>query len=351
VRHVRATLILAFVFSCSGPEPFRIPPPPVAEPRVEIGDSIVACGKSISIGAPVVLWTDPNGYDATSTSRRFRAEGGSGPSRGALRYTPGRAERGEHGAVLVPPGSVDLALLQSVVDLFVLHYDACGTSRRCFEILQDVRGLSVHFLLDLDGTLYQTMDLRDQAWHATEANPRSIGIEIANVGAFPPGDRATLDEWYRDSDEGTRITIPASEGPSRMRRADFIPRPSRESSVQGTIQGKLLEQYDLTPEQYDSLVCLAAGLCQLFPRITPDAPRDRSGRVRTDALDAAELASFRGILGHYHISTEKVDPGPAFDWQAFLARVRTRMSANASLDRLRSPLFVERSIEEALGPR
>ena len=49
-------------------------------------------------------------------------------------------------------------MLQQVVDQFVIHFDVCGTSRRCFEVLQDKRGLSVHFMLDIDGTIYQTLD-------------------------------------------------------------------------------------------------------------------------------------------------------------------------------------------------
>jgi N-acetyl-anhydromuramyl-L-alanine amidase AmpD len=37
-------------------------------------------------------------------------------------------------------------------------------------------------MLDLDGTIYQTLDLKERASHATIANSRSIGIEIANMG-------------------------------------------------------------------------------------------------------------------------------------------------------------------------
>ena len=82
-------------------------------------------------------------------------------------------------------GGWDLPLLQRVVDQFVIHFDVCGTSRQCFKVLQDMRGLSVHFMLDLDGTIYQTLDLKERAWHATSSNSRSVGIEIANIGAYP----------------------------------------------------------------------------------------------------------------------------------------------------------------------
>src|SRR5438874_10138262 len=35
------------------------------------GDEIMVCGQLFHTGAPVVLWTDPGGYDAYRTERRF----------------------------------------------------------------------------------------------------------------------------------------------------------------------------------------------------------------------------------------------------------------------------------------
>src|SRR4051812_41872492 len=35
------------------------------------GDEIVVAGQYFHTGAPVVLWTDPGGYDAYRTERRF----------------------------------------------------------------------------------------------------------------------------------------------------------------------------------------------------------------------------------------------------------------------------------------
>src|SRR6187551_479485 len=35
------------------------------------GDEIMVCGQLVHTGAPVVLWTDPGGYDAYRTERRF----------------------------------------------------------------------------------------------------------------------------------------------------------------------------------------------------------------------------------------------------------------------------------------
>jgi N-acetyl-anhydromuramyl-L-alanine amidase AmpD len=93
------------------------------------------------------------------------------------------------------------------------------------------------------------------------------------------------------------------------------------------VHGEELAQYDFTPEQYASLEALTAALVRLFPRIALDAPRASGGAVRGDTLTSEELARFRGILGHFHIGAHKVDPGPAFDWERFLAGVRVRLAA------------------------
>ena len=40
--------------------------------KIRKGDEIVICGQYFHTGAPVVLWTDPGGYDAYRTERRRR---------------------------------------------------------------------------------------------------------------------------------------------------------------------------------------------------------------------------------------------------------------------------------------
>src|SRR5262249_54330518 len=148
----------------------------------------------------------------------------------------------------------------------VIHFDAAGTSKRCFEILQDRRGLSVHFMLDLDGTIYQTLDVKESAWHATIANGRSIGIEVANIGAYPVNESESLSRTYQ-TDSAGHTTIAgqfAVADPSKPGTKTSL-RPARDQLVLGTIQGQKLKQYDFTKEQYESLAKLAATLCRLFP--------------------------------------------------------------------------------------
>src|SRR6185436_10066958 len=163
------------------------PPPGTIAARK--GDEIVVAGQFVHTGTPVVLWLDPGGYDAYRVERRFSPFEKSDwetstkdvrdlrtPNRYGLRHNSLTDKEIEQ----VRGGGWDLSLLQKVVDQFVIHFDVCGTSRQCFKVLHDHRDLSVHFMLDVDGTIYQTLDLKERAWHATSSNTRSVGIEIAN---------------------------------------------------------------------------------------------------------------------------------------------------------------------------
>ena len=298
------------------------------------GDEIVVAGQFIHTGTRVVLWMDPGGYDAYRVERRFVPLDQSSwetshlavaelktPNRYSLRKTPLlTAEQLEQ----VRGGGWDLPLLQQVVDQFVIHFDVAGTSRQCFKTLHDVRDLSVHFMLDLDGTLYQTLDVKERAWHATTSNTRSVGIEIANPGAYSRSNMKPLDEWYtRDSNGCVRITIPARLGDGGIRTKNFVARPARSELIRGEVQGQELVQYDYTPEQYEALIHLTAALCKVLPKIRCDYPRDAAGELIRAKLPDHELGKYQGVLGHYHVQTNKVDPGPAFQWDYVISGART----------------------------
>jgi N-acetylmuramoyl-L-alanine amidase len=288
------------------------------------GDEIVVCGQMYHTTAPVVLWMDPGGYDAYRVERRFSPIDESSwdetlkkvkldsPNRYGIRkdtLTPEQLEK-------VRGGGWDLPLLQEVVDQFVMHYDVCGTSEKCFNVLHDHRGLSVHFMLDIDGTIYQTLDIKERAWHATISNSRSIGIEIASIGAYPEKDKATLDKWYHtDVDGKVHLTPPRTISSIAIRTKPFFGHPARPKIIEGNIQGVDLYQYDFTPQQYDSLIKLTATLCRVFPKIECQYPQDERGNLIPKMLPEKEWQDFHGVLGHYHVQLNKTDPGPAFDWE------------------------------------
>ena len=288
------------------------------------GDEIVVAGHFVHTGTPVVLWLDPGGYDAYRVERHFaplneatwEATQGTNDGFGTPNRYDGRTARlNKEEQERIRGGGWDLPTLQRTVNQIVMHYDAAGTSRQCFKVLHDVRDLSVHFMVDLDGTIYQTLDVKERARHASGVNDRSIGIEIANIGAYPTTATAPLDEWYaQDTNGQTRVTIPARFGDGGLRTTNFIARPARPDAITNAFQGKLLVQYDFTPQQYRALSHLVASLCAVLPEINCEALRDADGNVPVRKLPDEELESFRGVLGHYHITERKIDPGPAFDW-------------------------------------
>jgi hypothetical protein len=268
--------------------------PRADETAPRTGDEIIVAGQAFHTGTRVVTWQEPGGYNAYQGAPPLRPR----------------------------PGGGSPAALRKNVDQFVLHYDACGLSKVCFNVLH-ARGLSVHFMLDVDGTVYQTLDLQERALHATTSNDRSIGIEIANIGAYPPTAAEPFALWYRrDAAGGTVLTVPARIRDPGIRTPGFTGRPARPAPVRGVVQGTPLVQYDFTPEQYAALTRLTAALCRIFPRIKDDYPHDAAGRLITQKLPDPVLANYRGLLGHYHIQENKDDPGPAFQWKLLLDGVR-----------------------------
>jgi N-acetyl-anhydromuramyl-L-alanine amidase AmpD len=137
-----------------------------------------------------------------------------------------------------------------------------------FETLRE-RGLSVHFVVEADGTVWQFADCDRRCSHAGPANGWSIGIEIVN----PAG--ATLSA--KDSADGRTVAECSIRG-RRVRHASFTAAQTRSALA-------------LT-----RAVCAAWGL--------PFRARAGEGTAT-----ARELADFRGVLGHYEISDQKTDPG------------------------------------------
>ena len=309
------------------------------------GDEIMVCGQLYRIGTPVKLWLDPGGFDAYRTTRHFspfekrdwkstveEMQAGkinfvtkpqeTSPDRYGLRfgsqaqtlYTPQELEQ-------LRSGGWTLEMLQDRVDQFVLHFDVCGTSSQCFFILHDIRGLSVHFMLDADGTIYQTLDLKERAWHATKSNDRSIGIEIANIGAYRQNENNPLDQWYAKDVQGPYLIFPPKiRGVDRFAGRKL--RPRRPEIVTGKVGDTTYVQYDYTPEQYAALSKLTAALSDIFPKIQLEVPRMPDGKLLGQTLTDEQWASFSGLMGHYHVQGNKSDPGPALDWEYLLEQAR-----------------------------
>ena len=77
------------------------------------------------------------------------------------------------------------------IQFIILHYTETETLKKALELLtSNKRKVSSHFLVDVNGDIYNLVPLSMRAWHAGESswrgfediNSRSIGIEIVNSG-------------------------------------------------------------------------------------------------------------------------------------------------------------------------
>jgi len=93
------------------------------------------------------------------------------------------------------------------VDILLLHYTGMESCEAALERLCDPQaGVSAHYCIDEDGSVYALVPEDARAWHAgvalwkgaSDINARSIGIELVNPGhefgyrAFPPAQIAAL---------------------------------------------------------------------------------------------------------------------------------------------------------------
>jgi murein DD-endopeptidase MepM/ murein hydrolase activator NlpD len=163
----------------------------------------------------------------------------------------------------------------------------------CFNVLHNERGLSVHFLLDNDGTIYQTVDLAFMAFHAAGFNANSIGVEMCNRG-----DAKQWPEFYRQRGQKRDVTT-------------------------CRIHGHTYLAFDYTAAQYDALKALARGLVRALPNLPLEYPQESPGYQSWAVLPG--VRGYAGLLGHYHTTTRKWDPGP-FDFKKFCLSIRGRMS-------------------------
>jgi N-acetyl-anhydromuramyl-L-alanine amidase AmpD len=275
------------------------------------GTAIIAAGQAFDVGRTVVLWNDDQGFDAYQT-RCIDQSGGCcdfdsdryGTRKGLTRRT--------------------LENLQAIVSQFVLHFDGCVNSRSCFKSMHNRTrpgggtgcGLSAHFMIDTDGTIYQTLDLAERAYHAEQENSISIGVEICNRGRYKADEMHKLPPEWR----------------TRPRRIVVI-------------NGAKYDAYDFRPEQYESIVAITRTLLRIFPKMKPIVP-ERDGEILLDTL--ADPLAFHGIVGHLHVDLDKQkwDPG-ALDWRRILRALQgfvfpVQIRAFSEVPRTRDDLLLAR---------
>jgi hypothetical protein len=252
--------------------------------------SIVACGQMFDIGRRVVLWNDLGGLNAYNTT--------------PFSYTTEDRKTGKKQKVTISgkryssrsfnPRTLDR--LQNVVSQFFLHHSGLYHSNATFNTLHNERGFSATFILDDDGTLYQTLDMQEKAWHGGKNNDMSIGIEIDS--------RADANKYALAYD------IPHQQEYNVGPRNILI----------DNVQGMNKKGFCYNDAQYATLIALGSKLVEIFPIIAknPDFPRTNSGTIIKSILPSP--TKYVGFICHYHTSENKWDP-VCFDHNRFLRGV------------------------------
>lgn len=165
------------------------------------------------------------------------------------------------------------------IRLFVNHWDVCLNSHACNSVLNR-RGISVHFLIDNDGTIYQTMDMQHGAWHAgtSRVNRASVGVEITN--AYYP----KYQDWYIRNGHGER---PLVEG----------------AWVHNNELDPFLGFY---PVQIEAAKALWKAV-ESATSVEFQTPLSQFGKTSTKYVQDVVYGKYQGIVSHYHCSKRKID--------------------------------------------
>ena len=165
------------------------------------------------------------------------------------------------------------------VRLFVNHWDVCLNSKACHTVLKK-RNISVHFLIDNDGTIYQTMDMQHGAWHAgtSRANRASVGVEISN--AYYP----KYQNWYVRNGYGKRPIIDDA----------WVHR------------NKLDPFLGFYPAQIEAAKALWQAVTDAT-NVELQTPLNQFGKSSTTYVQDVVYGKFQGIVSHFHCSKSKID--------------------------------------------
>lgn len=175
---------------------------------------------------------------------------------------------------------------KGMVKRVLLHHDGMPTSLGCYQVLVQ-RQLSTHLMIDVDGTVWQPLAFSDIAYHAGDPhNMESIGIDLCN--------------------------------PVKPGRVDANQVRERGGLFEGVTNGGRVKSLGYTEAQYESIIAVLNGLCEFF-KIKRQIPVDEAGKVLRNKLVNTD---FYGIVGHLHVSANKWDPGPGFDWERVLIGIR-----------------------------
>ena len=176
----------------------------------------------------------------------------------------------------------------------VVHWDAALSSDSCYNVLKS-RGISTHFSIDNDGTIYQFADTNDITWHAGPVS-QDISLLSAKGIKVPKGL-----SWNNISIGIDISNAYYTKYASVYEKRGFPPRPV----IKSRCHGMKLEHLGYYPEQTKSFTKLITALCNHYD-IPLTCPIE-DGKLVETIYKPACLGQFKGVVNHFHLTTNKID--------------------------------------------
>jgi len=260
-----------------------------------MGTSIVACGEKFDIGRKVILWNESGGFNSyLENSAKIVVED---RKTGKVSTTVISGKRYSERNLK----NMSLDQLRKKICNFTIHHSATWRSSSCYQALQNQRKLSVNFMIDddINATIHQCLDIREIGWSQGVCNSTGPGVEICWQPAY--------------------FSLPGAYSDLNIKKFGV----QNHNIVTDTIRGQKLKSFAPTDAQVESCIALIYGFCSLFPNVKAKFPRDKSGKILKSTL-SSNPADYNGLFGHFHISTNKIDP-LAFPFEYVETEVQKRL--------------------------
>jgi len=189
--------------------------------------------------------------------------------------------------VIVPGEDGSLALTKGFrkkkeryINMVITHWDVCTSAAKCHRILA-AKGISTHFCIDWDGTIYQFVDVMNEGWHAgvSKINRQSVGIDFNNP-IYPKYNK-----------------ILTSKGQDK--------RPIISGyKINGWNPGEFLGFHQV---QVDAYVALLAALNKHLPDFELNATADSGDPRVIKAIKVDRAVDEGGVMHHAHVKKRKWD--------------------------------------------
>ncbi len=185
----------------------------------------------------------------------------------------------DSGNLELPSNCYRLVTKERIPTMIVTHWDVALSASSCYKILKN-KGISSHFAIDNDGTIYQMVDTQNIAWHAGNrgVNNTSIGIDFSNAYY------TKYQKYYEKKGFGSRPVL-------------------GDSKVHGRTLKEHLGYYPVQIEAYKALVkCLSEHYD--IPLV---CPLDNNGDLLTTVHPPSKKANWHGVVSHYNLTDGKID--------------------------------------------